>query len=197
MPSRGEQPGQLAKGLVGAGIVVDEDVVRRQVVERFFGPRVLGELLHQRLGQPHVLGVLAQLACGGEVEEAGLGPPGRAVEPGTQGGAGTVEALEIVVALGQTKRHQLVVIRGGHRQQGLERVARLCVAARGKQPLRAFELLAVACRAFLEWRPRIQIGELGGGGRRQVAERIHLVQPGEGLDGTGPIAGGQPGAAEP
>ncbi len=171
--------------------------MRRQVVERFFRPRIGGELSRQRISQAHVLRMLAQLARGGEMEEPGFGTPRGAVQPRKKRDAGCVVALEIVVALGQAQRHQLVVVRGRHGQQRLEGIARLRVPARRKEALRALELLAVAHRPSFKRRPRLEVGQLCRGGRRQLAERIDLVQPGQRFDGAGAIAGRQPGAAEP
>ncbi len=47
--------------------------MRGEVVQRVFGPRFGRELGDERVGQPHVLGMLAQLARGAEMEEPGFG----------------------------------------------------------------------------------------------------------------------------
>ena len=114
-----------------------------QVVQRLLGPRVFGKVGDEPLGQPLVLGMLAQLAYRGEMEEAGLGAAARAIGPGLHRRARVVVTLEVVVGLGHPQSDQFLMSPAVTGRAG-KRVARLRVSLRAKQAFGASEFLRVA-----------------------------------------------------
>jgi hypothetical protein len=61
----------FAERLVGALIFVLQDVVRREIVQRFFRPALRRELVDQPADDAEVIGVVAELAgCDGVEEQA-------------------------------------------------------------------------------------------------------------------------------
>jgi hypothetical protein len=75
---------QVAEYPVGGRVVVSDDVVRSEVVERFLGPFAVREVGDQTPGERDIRRLVAERTCRGEVEEARFSLPGTAVEERTQ-----------------------------------------------------------------------------------------------------------------
>ena len=166
-------------------IVVGDDVVRGQVVQRLFRPRARLEVGCQRAGRRHVAGVIAERARRGEVEEARLGFPLGARQVRLQRGDGLPVPAEIVVALGDAQGDQLALVAAARRQR-LERGLGVGVTARGEELLGTSQLARViGGRRGAEGdhlRPRVG---------RDVAHRIAVVEVAVDLERPLAVAAGR------
>ncbi len=191
-----EQLRELAEGLVGAVVLILEDVVRGEVVQRLLGPRVAWKRAHQRVGEADVLGVVAQLTHGAQVEELRFRAAARRARPGRQLIARALIPAQVVVGFGEAQRNELLVVARGCRLHQREAVARLRVALRAEQPLGAAQFQLVARGSRLDRLPRVERGNLRGRGRRQIAERILVVDVRVGLGRAPGISRRLPGARQ-
>ena len=138
----------LAESRIRGLVVVADDVVARQVVERFFRPALVGELGDDPADRARVFGIVAELARRDGVEEQRFALPRRLVDVWPDAVARVALALQVVVAFGEPQVDQLAIVdRGGAPQRFVQR-ARLRIALRAEEALGAadFELVPVRAR---------------------------------------------------
>ena len=187
----------LAEGLVCLFVVVLQDVMRREVVQRFFRPALRRKLVHGAANDPEILVVIAELARGDGVEEERFTLPRRVLDVRAHEIACGARVLEIVLALAEPQLHELPIVgvsRG--RTQRLEDGLRLRVPPRGEKALAASDFELVAVRAGSDRSDR-QVRELVACHWRQIAEREFVHDARERFGRLLLIAGRLRCAAEP
>jgi hypothetical protein len=126
-------------------VVVGEDVVRPEIVQRRLGQRRAGMILDEPPHRRDVLVVPLQTAQRGEIGNLGLVV--RAWRLGKirpQRVARRGKTAQADVALRQTQVQLPAIVAGGAASKRLERLARVRVTSRGEQHLRALRLERVA-----------------------------------------------------
>src|SRR4030095_11254657 len=93
-------------------VLVFEDVVRAEIVQRLFGPRAVGKIGHQLTGERYELVRSAELAHRAEIEEPRFGSPRRGIEIWLQPVAGRGVPLEEVLAFRNPQVDQFAVVTG-------------------------------------------------------------------------------------
>ena len=185
---------ELAERRLGLLVVALENVVRRQVVQRFFSPALVGELGDDAAHRSDVLGVIAELARRDRVEEERFAATRAFLGVGTHAVARAARALHEVVALGQAQVDQLAIVARGGPAQTVEDRTRQRVALRAEVALAAADLELVA-RAAGGDRCNRQMVELRGGGLCRIAERQLVDDARVGFSGFVEVADGFGGPA--
>ena len=165
----------LAERPLRAVVVALQDVVGREVVQRFLGPALLRELGDDAPDDAEVFVVAAEVARRDRVEEERFALARALVEIRPDPVAGVARALQEVVALGEAQLDDLAVVVPRRLAQAFERRARLRVTLGAEQPLGASQLQPEAVRAGRDRGDR-QALELAARERRQVAEREFVDQ---------------------
>ena len=160
----------FAEGPIRLFVVVLHEVLRREIVERFFSPRLSRELVGQLSNDALILRHVAQLPRGHGVEEEGFTLSRGLLDVRPDSIARVARTLQEVVALGKSEVDQLALVTLGQRPERLECRACLRVAFRTEQSLRPAELQPVAVRAGNKRRDW-QVLELGAGRDGKIAER--------------------------
>ncbi len=148
---------QLTQHLIGALIVVPPDIVRGQMVEGVFRPRLPWKLGDEAANGLEVGGVVSKIARRQRVEVQRFGvscgtpsraslvrfQPGRLVKIRPQHVARCPRALLVIVALGEPEPDERAIVSIGNRSERRERRASGNVLASVEQPLRPSQFEAV------------------------------------------------------
>ena len=167
--------------------------MRAEIVQRFLGPRAVRKVGDQRGGQRDELRVIAELAEAAEIEEPRFGLAGGPFQVRHHPVARRRVALQLEIALRDAEIDELLVVPVRDLLQILECRARLGVAPRAEQDLRAAEIELVAGAFDLV----LEQGELRRGDRGGVGERELVVEAHVGRGRLRPVSGRQRGAAKP
>ncbi len=131
---------QLAERVGGQVVLIREDVLRPEVVQRLVGPRAVREIRDERSRQPDSLIRIPKPAQSAEIEEPRFRATRRLIEIRPRAVAGRGVLLQEVIAFGYSQIDDLAIVTADLRLQGLERRARLRVAPGAEQSQRAPEI---------------------------------------------------------
>ena len=131
---------QLAEHAIRRGVLVDDDVMRREVVQRFRRPLALRKVRDQLTREGHVARLIAERAYGGQIEETRFRFAPAAFDVPLQRVACRPMPIQVIVGFRQAQRDQLALVALRGARERLEGGARLRPPPRGEQLFRAGQL---------------------------------------------------------
>jgi hypothetical protein len=138
MPRKPSQ--QFAEDGISVIVAVDDDVVRRQVIERFRRPLGVGMVLDKLPRQRDVGVGLARATNRCEIEVACLGLTAGSLDVRLKKLPRLAEAIEVIGAFSKPQRDQFFIVTAGDTKKRVEAGARLCPAPAIEKQLRPGQL---------------------------------------------------------